>query len=201
MKSSSPRLVSGDSTDVGGLKLFQGISPAMDFQLQGINFPQNTALLNHFPSFGEISNAISSNFPGNMNHSHGFQEMGSSNLPSTLANSIESLSSINQDLHLKLQQQRLSMLLANNHKENSTNLHFVEKPEPILFQNLDISKTTESCGIAKKDGNLSTEWFFDNSYANGNPNPETGGSNENENNSNWSGAQAWSDVAQFTSLP
>ncbi|KAK4430406.1 Dof zinc finger protein DOF5.7 [Sesamum alatum] len=244
---SSPRL-SGDSkdssgsSDVGGLKFFQGIAPAMDFQLggAGINFPRlntspNTGLYNHFSSFGEISNtcgAISSTpcfnldssvmgfntttFPnfkqGEGNNSPaGFQELGSMNIHSSLASSIESLSSINQDLHWKLQQQRLSMLFVGDHtqKTNSTNHlpsldhSLVQKPQPVLFQNLEISKPQESCriGTTKEAGNLSTEWFFDNSYASVAPTPATSSSNVNENASNWSGIQAWSDLSQYSSLP
>ncbi|KAI3462148.1 hypothetical protein Pfo_018811 [Paulownia fortunei] len=245
---SSPRL-SGDSkdssgsSDIGGMKFFQGISPAMDFQLGGINFPRlhsspNTGLFNQFSSFGDISNtcgAISSSpcfsldpsagsssplmgfsFPfssslkqGEGNNTAGFQEMASLNVHSNLASSIESLSSINQDLHWKLQKQRLAMLFVGDNQKENTTLPSIEplvqKPQPILFQNLDISKP-ESCGIGtpRKDGacgNLSTEWFFDNSYATVTPIQATSGSNVNENTSNWSGIQAWSDLTQYTSLP
>ncbi|KAL0431825.1 UNVERIFIED_CONTAM: Dof zinc finger protein DOF5.7 [Sesamum radiatum] len=246
---SSPRL-SGDSkdssgsSDVGGLKFFQGIAPAMDFQLggAGISFPArlntspNTGLYNPFSSFGEISNtcgAISSTpcfnldssvmrfnsttFPnfkqgdqGNMNSPGFHQELGSMNIHGSLASSIESLSSINQDLHWKLQQQRLSMLFVGDHtQKTNTNLPIsldqtlVQKPQPILFQNLEISKPQESCriGTTKEAGNLSTEWFFDNSYASVAPTPATSSSNVNENTSNWSGIQAWSDLSQYSSLP
>ncbi|KAK6154153.1 hypothetical protein DH2020_013792 [Rehmannia glutinosa] len=242
---SSPRLSGGDSraddssgsSELGGLKFFQGISPAMDFQL---NFPPNTGLLNQFSHFDNSSNtcgAITSNPSFTLDPSAGtssslmglgfpfFQEMGSLNCHSSLTSSIESLSSINQDLHWKLQRQRLAMLFVgdnNNQKENN-NLTSIEqqtqipqKPQPILFQNLEIPKPSESsCGIIngspRKYGggntpcgnNLSTEWFFDNSYATVNPTPATSGNNNlNENNnSNWSGIQAWSDLTQYTSLP
>ncbi|KAL0423174.1 UNVERIFIED_CONTAM: Dof zinc finger protein DOF5.7 [Sesamum radiatum] len=203
---SSPRL-SGDSkdssgsSDVGGLKFFQGIAPAMDFQLggAGISFPASTT----FPNFKQGDQ-------GNINSPGFHQELGSMNIHSSLASSIESLSSINQDLHWKLQQQRLSMLFVGDHtQKTNTNLPIsldqtlVQKPQPILFQNLEISKPQESCriGTTKESGNLSTEWFFDNSYASVAPTPATSSSNVNENTSNWSGIQAWSDLSQYSSLP
>ncbi|XP_073284573.1 dof zinc finger protein DOF5.7-like [Primulina huaijiensis] len=233
-----PKEENGPS-DIGGFRFFQGISPAMDFQLGGLNFqrlqPSNTTnLFNQFPSYGNLANICgttssgphlildpsptSSPHLGLISTTQGFQEMGSSNLRSNLASSIESLSSINQDLHLKLQQQRLSMkYVGNNQKENSTNIpsvsdHIIEplvqKPQPILFQNLDISKQDYSnpIGISRKEGaaeNLSTEWFFENSYAIMTPNaPATSRSYANEITSNWSGSQAWSsDLSHYNSLP
>lgn len=70
--SSSSTRFSGDSkdtisgsSDIGGLKFFHGLSPAMDFQLGGLNFPRlsnNTStstvggnIFNQFSSFGENS--------------------------------------------------------------------------------------------------------------------------------------------------
>ncbi|KAG8373453.1 hypothetical protein BUALT_Bualt11G0025800 [Buddleja alternifolia] len=215
---SSPGL-SGDSkdscgsSDIGGLKFFQGLSPAMDFQL---NFPRlnynsyNTCSFNQFSSFGDVSNSISSN-PTNLSTLEGnssspvmgfnFPEMGSLNLHSNLASSIESLSSINQDLHWKLQQQRLATLFVGDNQKGNNTIQsptiepIIQKPQPILFQNLDISSKAESC--ERKDavyGNLSTEWYFDNCYSTHvNPStPATSSSNLNENSSNWStGIQAW----------
>ncbi|KAL2498979.1 Dof zinc finger protein DOF5.7 [Abeliophyllum distichum] len=248
MKSSHSRL-SGDSrdsigsSDIGGLKFFQGISPAMDFQHGGLNFPRldypNTGLFNHFSSFGDMPNSSSSaiasnpcfsldpsgssplmgfNFPLSSALKQGeastlrLQEMGGSlNVHSSLATSIESLSSINQDLHWKLQQQRLAMLFVEeNQKENcvsSANLEpQIQKPESLLFQNLEIAKQKD-CGIGRsgKEGtsaNLSTEWFFDNSYAPVTPIPSSGNSNANENSSNWNGIQgSWSNLNQYSTLP
>ncbi|KAL7135472.1 hypothetical protein ABFS83_11G099000 [Erythranthe nasuta] len=262
--SSSPRLsTGGDSMDNsagsardgnGGLKFFQGISPAMDFQLGGgtaaaaammINFP-TAPLYNQFSHFGDLSNtcgAISStpcftafdpsattsspplmgfNFP----FSSPLIKQGENNFQSNLASSIESLSSINQDLHWKLQQQRLSMMFVGDHhhhqRENNaavapppSNIGTLipQKPQPILFQNLDVSKADESCGAGSTqrrdhcgggNQNLSTEWFFDNSsYAAVTPTPASSGSNVNDQNNsgNWSNLQAWSDLNQYASLP
>ncbi|KAK8717373.1 hypothetical protein V6N13_044644 [Hibiscus sabdariffa] len=150
---SSSRL-SGDSKDssseMGGLKFFHGLSPAMDFQLGGLSFPRinpspAAGIYNQFSSFGDSTTTSpsfsldpagsSSSFMGFNNYplssvtsglSDAIQEMGSLNVNSGLASSIESLSSINQDLHWKLQQQRLAMLFgAENQKENSTTVSSV----------------------------------------------------------------------------
>ncbi|GFP97386.1 dof zinc finger protein dof5.7 [Phtheirospermum japonicum] len=201
----SPR-DSGGSSDIGRLKFFEGISPAMDFQLGGINFPKippNTGLFNQLSSLDNSSNtccAISSNpcfnlldpSAGTSSSSMGFkfQEMGSLNFHNSLTSSIESLSSINQDLHWKLQRQRLAMLFAgdNNYyyqKENNYTLPPSSETHVQYqkLQNLDISKRPEiSCGKLDGDGgggtcgnniniSLSTEWFFDNSYVTMNPTP------------------------------
>ncbi|KAL3630441.1 hypothetical protein CASFOL_023425 [Castilleja foliolosa] len=207
---------SGTSSDVGGLKFFQGISPTMDFQL---NFPKPspnyTPLFNQFSSIDNLSNtcgALSSNPCFNLDPSAGtssspmgfkFQEMGSLNFQNyNLTSSIESLSSINQDLHWKLQRQRLAMLFSgdnnnnNYQKENNYTLppsfdqtHVQnQKPQPILFQNLDFSKRPEiSCG--NNNTSLPTEWFFDNSYETANPTPATSGGDLEEDNNNWNGIQ------------
>ncbi|XP_075507922.1 dof zinc finger protein DOF5.7-like isoform X1 [Primulina tabacum] len=227
----------GPSGNIGGLKFFQNISPAMDFQLGGLNLPRlhstNPSLFNPFASFEHISSssdAISSSHFLNLNPSAGanspvlgfssatpgFQEMGALNISSNLASSIESMSCINQDLHWKLQQQRLNMLFTEgNQKVNSTTLQLasnvevpmsVQRPQPILFQNLDSSKQhSYGIGTSRKEGDLSTEWFFDNSYATVTPTPAAGGShgNNHENTSHsWNEVQAWSsDLTQYSALP
>ncbi|KAK6287639.1 zinc finger protein [Theobroma cacao] len=137
------------------------------------------------------------------------QEMGSLNVNSSLTSSIESLSSINQDLHWKLQQQRLAMLFGGeNQKENSTVSSVpldnqAQKPQPILFQNLEVSKPEISAvGNPRKgtSNETATEWFFGSSYAPVTPTPTTS-SNGNDNTSNWNGVQAWNDLHQYSTLP
>ncbi|GJW59780.1 DOF zinc finger protein DOF5.7-like protein [Tanacetum coccineum] len=142
-----------------------------------------------------------------------------------LASSIESLSSINQDLHWKLQQQRLAMLFGGGHGDGQNDQQHHEKQvvlepqaqklQPILFQNLETSKPTESSidGDLKKDngaGNgsgLATEWFFDNAYETVNldrATPTTSNSAGNDQNgsiNNWSGIQAWNHMNQYSSIP
>ncbi|XP_073152533.1 dof zinc finger protein DOF5.7-like [Henckelia pumila] len=252
---SSPRV--HDPGDSNGLKFYQNISPAMDFQLGGLNLPRpDASLFNHLSSsFEHISSSTSDAIPSsshflNLNpspscnispvfgfngassttadHHPGFQEMGSSNLNmssnnNNLVSSMESMSCMNQELHWKLQQQRLNMPAFaedNIQKENSTALQLAasnmniqllpmsQKPQPILFQNLDSSKQ-ESFGIgssttSRKEGHeISTEWFFDNSnYATVAPltpaaAAAAGRSHGNINHEfstshSWSGIQSWS---------
>ncbi|XVE83040.1 hypothetical protein DITRI_Ditri16bG0054900 [Diplodiscus trichospermus] len=235
---SSSRL-SGDSKDstssseMGGLKLFHGLSPAMDFQLGGLSFPRlnpsPAGIYNQFAPYGDSTSSSfsldpsgsSSSLMGFSNYplssvtvglSGAIQEMGSLNVNSSLASSIESLSSINQDLHWKLQQQRLAMLFGGeNQKENSTTVSSVplenqaQKPQPILFQNLEVSKPEISAvgnPIKGTNNETSTEWFFGNSYAPVTPTPTpTTTSNGNDNTSNWNGVQAWNNLHQYSTLP
>ncbi|KVH92251.1 dof zinc finger protein DOF5.7 [Cynara cardunculus var. scolymus] len=210
------------SLDIGGLSLLSGPSPpAMDFQFAGINNNINIPpRLNHFSSsFGDLSNnpppfinldSLGFNFPSmKQDHHHhqphgglsNFQGMGvADNLhlnPTTnLASSIESLSSINQDLHWRLQQQRLATLLGGTgsddggggggaggepDQQQQQNQIAIEsqsqKLQPILFHNLEIPKPSMSSDVRKdgsgSGGGLETEWFFDNNYAPVNVNPST----------------------------
>ncbi|CAN4126809.1 unnamed protein product [Withania somnifera] len=283
--SGDPKDTTNGSSDIGGLKFFHGLSPAMDFQLGGLNFPRlnNTStstgggsIFNQFSSFGDISTTTNSvtnigstswysldpsgscsgsllgfnNFPFSSSSmlkqgTDRVQEMGSMGVHhGTMASSIESLSSINQDLHWKLQQQRLAMLFGgeNNQKENKIvsssssiplnddqghrNQIQIQKPQPILFQNLEISSSSskqqedhqevatfgsnniinsrKDCGTNASHGNnLATEWFFDDTFG-VNPN-STNGSNGNTNDqnaNNWNRTvQAWSNLNQYSALP
>ncbi|KAL1540773.1 dof zinc finger protein DOF5.7-like [Salvia divinorum] len=144
-----------------GMKFFQGVAPAMDFQ---INF--------------SAANPCYTNYPFNLSTN---QELG---FRSSLTSSMESLSCINQDLHWRLQKQRLAMLLPGD-KNNSV------KPPPI---DMEIPSKRDSYGIKapRKDdaGNLSTELFFDAGPSNG------------ENGSSWStGIQPWTDRSNYSSIP
>ncbi|GMI86557.1 STOMATAL CARPENTER 1 [Hibiscus trionum] len=226
------------ASEMGGLKFFHELSPAMDFQLGGLAFPRlnpspATAIYNRFASFGDGNSASLcldpsgsssslmgfSNYPlpsGNNGGLGAIQEMGSSlNVNSSLASSIESLSSINQDLHWKLQQQRLAMLFdGENQKENSTTVYSApaldenqaEKPLPILFQNLEVSKpeNVPAFGNPRKDTSNETakEWLFGNSYVAPVTQTATTSGNGNDNtNSNWNGVQPWNDLHQYSTLP
>ncbi|KAL3527571.1 hypothetical protein ACH5RR_012227 [Cinchona calisaya] len=231
------------SHDIGGLKFFHGLTPAMEFQLGGLSFPRPN---NHYSSPTGLFNQSSSSF-GDISSSPCFSldPLGSSaagsligfNLPfssvlkpsgegstsgfsgghvncSSLASSIESLSSINEDLHLKLQQQRLAMLyVGENQKQNLENP--IEKPQSILFHNLDTTTTPKTIAGGVDDnsrekddgnGNLSTEWFFDQSnYVPVTPTPTNNSSNGGtvENVSNWNNGinnQAWSSLSQYSAL-
>jgi hypothetical protein len=249
---SSSRL-SGDSKDsassseIGGLKFFHGLSPAMDFQLGGLSFPRlhppTTAInYNQFSSFGDVSGTtfaaasgtvtnpcfnldpsgssnslMAFNYPlssatagGSFNP--GVQNTSSMNVHSNLASSIESLSTINQDLHWKLQQQRLAMLFGGeSHKDNNVSSvpleNHTQKPQPIVFQNLEISKPeASSVGNSRREGTggdqIATEWFFGNSYGPVTPTPtNSGGNGGHDNAGSWNGIQTWGDLQQYSALP
>ncbi|KAG6702644.1 hypothetical protein I3842_07G046000 [Carya illinoinensis] len=252
---SSSRL-SGDSKDtvissseIGGLKFFHGLSPAMDFQLGGLSYPRlhppTTGIYNQFSSLGDVSSTfaaasggvtgpcftldpsgnsnslMSFNYPLSSTSAAGagfstaaVQNTTSMNIHSGLASSIESLSTINRDLHWKLQQQRLATLFGGEiQKDNSVSsvplgIH-TQKPQPIVFQNLEISKT-EACGVgnSRKEGTsgdqIATEWFFGNSYGPVTTTPTNSAGNDggNGNANSWNGTQAWShDLQQYSALP
>ncbi|XP_071696352.1 dof zinc finger protein DOF5.7-like [Rutidosis leptorrhynchoides] len=199
-----------------------GSSVSSSENSSGINF-LNAGIINYPPRINQFSTSYgdqvnTTNLPFmNLDHSLGFhhhhhnnnnnQEIGFTytNLHqnASLTSSIESLSSLNQDLHWKLQQQRLSSMFfggARDHdqqrRKDTTNL------QPILFQNLEISKGKDGSSIAG-DGGLATEWYFDNNYAqmNANLNPTTPGNDQNISNNNWNVIQGWNHMNQYSALP
>ncbi|GMH06494.1 hypothetical protein Nepgr_008334 [Nepenthes gracilis] len=202
----------------GGHKFFHGLPPAMDFQLGSLSLPR-AGFFNQFSPFWDINggpelgSSSCTSFLGfsstaatlKQGESSGFrgsiQEMGLMNVNGNLASSIESLSSINQELHWKLQQQRFAMLLGiggggedNNNYQKQTVSGIEKPPQPILFHDLEMSNS-------RKNG--AAEWFFDSTFT---QNPTYNGSNNNENSTTRSfnnGAHhAWThDLHQFTGLP
>ncbi|KAK7386697.1 hypothetical protein VNO78_27032 [Psophocarpus tetragonolobus] len=152
------------------------------------------------------------------------------NVNNNLASSIESLSNINLDLHLKLQQQRLAMMydgdnVNNNNKHDDNYVNVFENQrlmqQPFnLFQNLEISKPENlPAGSSVNEGpsgaptvtgtgTVPTEWFFGNSFPSvthsAAPNNVNGNGNGiNDVNNNWGGALAWGDLQhqQYSALP
>ncbi|KAL4569256.1 hypothetical protein LXL04_024892 [Taraxacum kok-saghyz] len=236
--STSKFTIGNSSSDNGVLKLLDRHSPpVMDFQLGGINFPPrinqlfpssypdtscNLPFMNLDPlgvnNFG-LSNNVTK--PGDHQNQSGggignCQELGftyTNNLhqnTSTLASSIESLSSLNQDLHWKLQQQRLAMLFGGGAEEEDGHQQKESSLQPILFQNLEISKPTTASSMAGESrkvgdsstgdggvGGIATEWFFGNNYAPVNVNPEN---DQNEDINTWNRIQAWNHLNQYTAL-
>lgn len=235
---------SGSNSELGGFKFFQGTSLAMDFQLGGVsNFPKlyNPQFSSYsIPSntrdcFGletTLGNSVSSplmgfNFPlpniMKQGESSGYglegiaNQMGNSmNVHSNIASSIESLSSMNQDLHWKLQQERMAMLFSggeNNQNENPSSSLPIEtinihKPQPILFHNLEASRNAASGtgGNSRKESgggaDIATEWFFETPFPPMNSqNPISNATDGNEGTSNWNGIQGWSDLNQYGALP
>ncbi|KAL1196422.1 Dof zinc finger protein DOF5.7 [Cardamine amara subsp. amara] len=111
-----------------------------------------------------------------------------------LASSIETLSCLNQDLHWRLQQQRMAMLFGNSKEETVV----VERPQPILYRNLEIVNSSSPSSPTKK-GDNQTEWYFGNSSDNEgviSNNANTGGGSEWNN-----GIQAWTDLNHYNTLP
>ena len=134
------------------------------------------------------------------------------NVHSSLASSIESLSCVNQDLHLKMQQQRYATMMfggdSYHHKgggggggdENNgvsfsqTANRFENQKQlvgnPVMFQNLEISKPPGSSVTEDPSGATvtttvapPTEWFFGNSSFSSAGNGNDG-ANSNNNNIN-----------------
>ncbi|CAN1216074.1 Dof zinc finger protein DOF5.7 [Linum perenne] len=100
---------------------------------------------------------------------------GSMNVNTSLASSIESLSCMNQDLHWKLQQQRLAMLFGDSSSSDQHNKDGrgggesgveLEKPQSILFRDLGELNNNNMKHQQDRAGGESapTEWFFGNSY-------------------------------------
>ncbi|XP_010444508.1 PREDICTED: dof zinc finger protein DOF5.7 [Camelina sativa] len=130
----------------------------------------------------------------NSNHSPtGFTTAGASD--GNLASSIETLSCLNQDLHWRLQQQRMAMLFGNSKEETVV----VERPQPILYRNLEIVNSSSPSSPTKK-GDNQTEWYFGNNSDNEgviSNNANTGGGGSEWNN----GIQAWTDLNHYNALP
>ncbi|KAK1361811.1 Dof zinc finger protein DOF5.7 [Heracleum sosnowskyi] len=143
-------------------------------------------------------------------------EMGPTN--GTLASSMESFNSINQDLHWKLQQERTSMMwnggVDNNYQQQdgiigTTNhieslTHQAQKPQPMMFHNLDISskpagdsrKEINGINVNAATANLPTDqWYF------GNSSYEPTMNQFPSSNGNGKGIQGWTNFDQYTSLP
>ncbi|RRT64563.1 hypothetical protein B296_00034850 [Ensete ventricosum] len=148
---------------------------------------------------------------------------GSGHTSSSIASSIESLSSINQDLHWKLQQQRLAMFYGGQAQKDSSSTSAFPSPflenqqDPISFEAVERSKdeglegpgSTKCC--ASIGHHTSPPWFVE-------PSPTVPitttttdttmaammtTNNGNSNTSIWNGTPwpAWNDMPQFGTLP
>ena len=183
---------SGSSnSEIGRLGFFvNGFSSA---QLSGnrnssFSSAPTMGLYDQFGGFSlDQSRSLNNSF---INPSTGF--VNSLNVDTSLASSIESLSSMNQDLHWKLQQQRLAMLFGSGHNNTAIDKNRgVSSPialedhgqelNPGSFRNLEISKP-EACNNSSDFSNarketvvdagaraggesaVADEWFFGDSY-------------------------------------
>ncbi|GER26207.1 Dof zinc finger protein [Striga asiatica] len=201
--------------DIGNpLAFFQGLPPAMDFQLDYANNynPNSTDL--SLPGLKIPSGGLSPNISFGSGVQLGFQDVGPT--------AIESLSYINQDLHWKLQQQRLGMLFVGGYNNNDhNNNNNKDSGLMVVPFSSSSSRADESCAVIGasseiNNGDLSTEWFFGGNNSNGNNNNNndscyaadrvdgtrditSGDDNlENENSGrSWSGFQAWTGLGLF----
>ncbi|XP_020580213.1 dof zinc finger protein DOF5.7-like [Phalaenopsis equestris] len=128
----------------------------------------------------------------------------------SIASSIESLSCINQDLHWRLQQQRMQLLFGGELGERENVVSFVNNQvvEPSCLGMAENSKGDifgDSSGVngTRKTSETETAWFLDGSFAI--PPPPTINTDVDMNNANsvsdWNGISGWSDVHNFNSLP
>ncbi|KAG7034237.1 Dof zinc finger protein DOF5.7, partial [Cucurbita argyrosperma subsp. argyrosperma] len=192
-------------------------------QNSGFSPVPSTGLYDRFGGFS----LDQSRSPNSMNPSTGF--INSLNLDTSLASSIESLSSMNQDLHWKLQQQRLAMLLGGHNSTATDKNRGVSSPIPLedhaqelnpgSFRNLEISKpdafNSSDFNNARKetvvgaggDSAAADEWFFGDSYAPSSMMAGTAGAAAAGYNSGDSaaagcdGVREWHDLHQYTHLP
>jgi len=195
------------SSSMGNFQL--GMLPSGVFnggnQFIGFNYPIAAASPVGVNQMGSSAadDQIMFGFGGGAHHHH--------HQSSSIALSIESLSSMNQDLHWKLQQQRLAMLFGGGGDQNQNkpatplleNHH--QMMEPISFQVADEGAKGEICGPRKSDAAAgATAWFLEGSspanYSNGRINGG-GSSNINNSTSDWNGIITWSDMPHFSALP
>ncbi|KAF5454376.1 hypothetical protein F2P56_024047 [Juglans regia] len=204
--------------------------------------PPTTGIYNQFSSFGDVSGTYAAasgsvtspyftldpsgsynslmrfNYPlsstsGGGPFSAAVQNISSMNIHRGLASSIESQSTINQDLHWQLQQRRLATLFGGEiQKDNSVSSvpleNHTQKPQPIVFQNLETSKS-EDCSVGNSikectstGHQIGTERYFGNSYGPVTATPTNSAGNAGQGNANsWNGAQAWGDLQQYSALP
>ncbi|KAF7809406.1 dof zinc finger protein DOF5.7 [Senna tora] len=208
VKASTSSRVPGESTEVGGFKFFQsGVS--MDFHNLGASLPFPAPRLHHSSMYNQMSCSFENvqgagsfdpsncminfnNYGGGAGFSGVIQGMSSMNVNSSLASSIESLSCVNQDLHWKLQQQRLAMLFGGDDDSPKA----IE--DGVGVNNLEISKA-ENCGVGgsstSQDVAAPTEWFFGASAVT--PTPTTGSGGHTN-----TAVHAWPDVHHhYNALP
>ncbi|KFK28228.1 hypothetical protein AALP_AA8G489000 [Arabis alpina] len=133
----------------------------------------------------------------NNNNNNNYTTGAGGETTGNLATSIETLSCLNQDLHWRLQQQRMAMLFGNSKEETVV----VERPQPILYRNLEIVSSSPSSPMKK--GENQTEWYFGNNNDNegvisNNGNTTGGGGSDQWNNGN---IQAWTDLNHYNAMP
>lgn len=231
VKSSSLRLPSSDDSgssnpEIGRLGFFNSLSSVqlggnLPFSAVVHNAPA-TGLYDQLGVFSLEQSRSSNSFVSSTGT--GFNSL---NVDTSLASSIESLSSINQDLHWKLQQQRLAMMFGSGDNNTAVNKNrgisspialedHSQELNPGSFRNLEISKP-EACKssdfnnarkeiVAGGDSAAADEWFFGDSYASTSMTVTTAGAaaagyNSGDSAAGCDGVQEWHDLHQYSHLP
>ncbi|KAG5001564.1 hypothetical protein AAZX31_08G267500 [Glycine max] len=217
--SSSPLSFGGDVNSVSvtnnalsGFQLDATPATVLSNSLMSLASNNNTQNNNNFWALQDRSQGSTLLLSDSFNSSAMQSMQQSLNVHSSLASSIESLSCVNQDLHLKMQQQRYATMMfggdSYHHKgggggggdENNgvsfsqTANRFENQKQlvgnPVMFQNLEISKPPGSSVTEDPSGATvtttvapPTEWFFGNSSFSSAGNGNDG-ANSNNNNIN-----------------
>ncbi|WOL18629.1 dof zinc finger protein DOF5.7-like [Canna indica] len=186
-RSSGLKLLGGlPSSSIANLEFNIGLSAAAS------RLPTASGMFDGSPFFNFVDAAVHTppagfNYPIPAAVGTSYTEIGgiSTNSSSSVVSSIESLSSINQDLHWKLQQQRLAVLYGGEgHKENHK--------EDLISSKVAVAgrDKPKACGAA------AAPWFLDNFYSiPSSTNMTTKSSSNMINLSHWSG------MPQFSMLP
>ncbi|XP_022132683.1 dof zinc finger protein DOF5.7 [Momordica charantia] len=205
-KSASFTLPSNDSGPSSNLEIgrlgFFNATISSDFQLGG-----NSPFAAFYDQFGGFS-LDQSRSPNSFLPSAGFNNGLELNADTSIASSIESLSSINQDLHWKLQQQRLAMLFGGDNAAHEDGGISISKPEVCNSSDFNARKDhiTAGAGIGGASA-AADEWFFGDSYAATSvPSTATGAAAASYNSGDSAvagcdGFQEWHDLHQYGHLP
>ncbi|KAK1649304.1 hypothetical protein QYE76_067109 [Lolium multiflorum] len=200
-----------------------GAFPGGDFHgvvgmLPGLH--QSPAVVSHYVPFGEWPSG------GDVNSGHAMNGSGAGNGAmgnSTIASSIESLSFINQDLHWKLQQQRVATMFLGP-TSSSSHSHVDGGGHVAAGAQFGGAGTfLQMAGVSGMDTvPAATSWFMDSSYALPSPPPpaaavgttssninsgrSSGGAGDdnatsNNNNNCGSAIPSWGDISTFAMLP
>ncbi|KAL9327375.1 hypothetical protein ACSQ67_008020 [Phaseolus vulgaris] len=203
-------VASSSTTSLSAFSAFQDPSAAVSNPLLGLVPPSPDLWAPRRSERASLSDPLNSAMQT-------LQTMEAMNVHSSLASSIESLSNINQDLHLKLQQQRMATMMFGGDSqkgESSVALNGFGN-QKVSSQSLAISKPENLPAVSSINGGpsgetvtaASTEWFFGNSFPSVSPSTSNGAANvnhiSNDPNNNWSSALAWGDLQHqpYTALP
>ncbi|CAL9186835.1 dof zinc finger protein DOF5.7-like [Musa acuminata AAA Group] len=139
--------------------------------------------------------------------------VGNSHANKSIAPSIESLSSINQDLHWKLQQQRLAIFFGGQtHTDSSSSRSSMPAYPTPSSKDAGLEGNESTKVRVSSEHNTSPVWFIESSSytiplatttTTNTTTIMTNNNNSSNNTSTWNGTPwpAWSDMPQFGTLP